>query len=248
MKAISDFGNGIMDTTVDMWYYSENDMTNPKFLGNVFPFIGNHPIEKFYEYGILDKNSQLNFLFLQQLNERMETYNILNIIPLTAHTILYEYKEKKEKSITYYGLNGCYNRYITYLINGIEKIDLLSINLVDIGNFKTSDEIKVYKTDYICGFLDTDLFYIEKKDVINYLLHILTNYLPSNVNLHLNIMKIINDDLDEISTLFIKLLDEKSNQLMETIKQSTNSNNYKDERIWDPLWTKNSVTNWVPLS
>ncbi len=33
MEKITNFGNGVMDETVDMWYYSENDATNPKFLG-----------------------------------------------------------------------------------------------------------------------------------------------------------------------------------------------------------------------
>ena len=234
MELITNFGNGVMDETVDMWYYLENDASNPKFLGNVFPFIGKYPIEKLYEYGIMNKDTKLNFLFLQSFNNMVENYDVSNIIPLASHTILYEYKVKKEKFIGYHGMNGCYNKYIDHLIHGIKEIDLLSIDLVDIVNFKESDENKVYKTDYICDLLDTDLdenqslFYIEKNDVINYLFYVLSNYLPSNVNLHLSIIKIINDDTDEISIYFLKLLDEKSNQLMESIKQSINFNNYKD--------------------
>ena len=49
MENITIFGDGYMDETVDMLYYSENDITNPKFLGNIFPFIGRDVIEKFYE-------------------------------------------------------------------------------------------------------------------------------------------------------------------------------------------------------
>jgi len=237
MKTITNFGNGVMDETVDMYYYLENDATNPKFLGNVFPFIGKYPIEKLYEYGVMNKDTQSNFLFLQLFNGMMKTYDVFSIVPLMAHTILYEYKVENEKFIGYHGLNGCYNKYINHLINGMKEIDLLSISLIDIANFKEADENKVYKTDYLYDFIDMDLdenqswFYIAKNDVINYLFYILSNYLPSNVNLHLNIIKIINDDTDEISIYFMKLLDEKSNQLMESIKQSTNSNNYKDERV-----------------
>ena len=78
------FGKGIVDENVDMWYYSENDCLNPKFLGNVFPFIGRYPIEKFYEYGIMGENKIDDFDFLENLNEFRETYEIFNIIPLTS--------------------------------------------------------------------------------------------------------------------------------------------------------------------
>ena len=56
MENITIFGDGYMDETVDMLYYSENDIANPKFLGNIFPFIGRDVIEKFYEYGIMGEN------------------------------------------------------------------------------------------------------------------------------------------------------------------------------------------------
>ena len=76
MENITIFGDGYMDETVDMLYYSENDITNPKFLGNIFPLIGRDVIEKFYEYGIMGENKIDDFYFLKNLNEFRETYEI----------------------------------------------------------------------------------------------------------------------------------------------------------------------------
>lgn len=231
MKNITVFGDGYMDETVDMYYFLENDFTNPKFLGNVFPYIGRNPIEIFYEYRIMGMNKESDFGFLQLLNQFMESYNIFNIIPLTEYTILFEYKVGKEKFIGYCGLNGRYNNYISYLIDGINKIDLSSIDLLEIENFKNSNENRVYKTDFIDLDTDNGWFYIINDDVTNYLFHLLPKYLPSNVNLDLKIMKIIKDDTDDISVGFMKLLREKSNQYMESFEKSQNSKSYKDKKV-----------------
>ena len=99
MENITIFGDGYMDETVDMLYYSENDITNPKFLGNIFPFIGRDVIEKFYEYGIMGENKIDDFYFLKNLNEFRETYEIFNIIPLTSYTILIRYWFKRKNTL-----------------------------------------------------------------------------------------------------------------------------------------------------
>ena len=221
MKTIEIFGNGfgrgVMDENVDMLYYYKNDISNPIFLGNVFPLIGRNPIEKFYEYGIIGSDIKLDYSFLQQLNQYFEKYNIFEIIPLSKHTVTFGYTLNNQKSIMFFGLSGCYSNYVTKLIDGINKIDLSKVDITDVVNFELSDEEKFFTTKKINV---TDLqsnekfFMVNKEYFINYILHILPKYLSSNMNFYLPIMSIINDDEDDISIDFRDTLVEKSNQYL----------------------------------
>ena len=213
MENITIFGDGYMDETVDMLYYSENDITNPKFLGNIFPLIGRDVIEKFYEYGIMGENKIDDFDFLENLNEFRETYEIFNIIPLTSYTILIGYWFKRKKYIGYLSNAGRYKKYITSLINGINRINLSEIDFNDVLKFDSSNTKKIMDTKKI-----KDVNNISVENIINYLLHILPQYLTDNVKLDSYIFNILNKDEDEISFNFRNLVWDKSHQYLNDIK------------------------------
>lgn len=225
MKNITIFGNGfgkgIVDENVDMWYYSENDCLNPKFLGNVFPFIGRYPIEKFYEYGIMGESEKFDFIFVQQFNEYMKKYNVITIIPLTTYSVFFEYVTKKGKKIDYFGINDRYEKYLNHLLDGIEKIDLSKIDFIDVLKFDLSDEEKILTTQKIKIVnlkSNQKKLYIHENNVINYLLHILPQYLPDNMKLNSSIFDVIDYDEDEIFFKFRNLVRDKSYQYINDIK------------------------------
>ena len=221
MENITIFGDGYMDETVDMFYYSRNDFTNPKYLGNVFPFIGRDAVEKFYEYGIMGESKEDDFVFLQKLNVFRESYEILSIIPLTTYTILVEYWFKGKKYIGYFGLDGCYKKYLNQLMNGIKKIDLSKNDFNDVLKFDSSNAKKILTTKKIKVVnlnSNQKKLCIKEENIINYLLHILPQYLPNNVKLKSSVFDVINYDKDDISFEFRNLLWDKAQQYIKKIR------------------------------
>ncbi|PHO09100.1 hypothetical protein CPG37_10910 [Malaciobacter canalis] len=127
---------------------------------------------------------------------------------------------------TFFGVSGKFNEYVSILIDTINGIDLSSIDITDVLNYELSDEKKIFSSQKINV---TDLkpnercFSINEEDFINYLLHILPQYLPSDVKLHPSIVGIINDDEDDVSIEFRDILWEKSHQYLMGMKTKINS-------------------------
>lgn len=222
MENITIFGDGYMDETVDINNYPENFLDNLKFLGDVLPFIGSYPIYKLYEYGIIGENVKFDFTFLQDFNECMKNYDVITIIPLTTYTILFEYRIEKGKNHNYFGINGSYEKYLNHLIDGIKKINLSEIDFNDVLKFDSSNAEKILTTKKIKVVnlkSNQKKLCIKEENIINYLLHILPQYLTDNVKLNSSILNIIRDDEeDEISFNFRNLVWDKSHQYLNDIK------------------------------
>lgn len=229
------------------------DLSVKGVLSVVYPNVGKEKLEYLFQSGFFcdadfnrDFNSQINILKL--LNNTIEKFNIseYTIKTLTKNVSVLEWKLNGEDNVTYIGGVGSYKGYVTHLINGLNKIKISSINYEDIVKYKSSDEEKVFNCYLQPIFIgDMDISKLSKdainkfvsnniniddvvsNDVANYLLHILQKYLPSNVITHFPMMKLINDDEDEISEYFNNLLFDLSDEYMEIIF----NNLHKDERV-----------------
>jgi hypothetical protein len=161
------------------------------------------------------------------LNKFIEMFgNNYEIFPLMKYTSLVVFQNDLEVNNSFIGLGGKYKEYVTHLIDGINKIDISKIDVTDVFNFELSDENKIFSTQKINV---TDLkpnqkvFSINEEDFINYLLHILPQYLPSDVNFHPSVIGIINDDEDDVSVKFRDTLWEKSHRYLVGMKTNINS-------------------------
>lgn len=177
--------------------------------------------------GLID-GSGGDFQLLLGLNQLIENYgDNYEINPLMKKSSSITFYINDDTVITtFFGLGGKYKEYVTHLINGINKIDLSKIDITDVMNFELSDERKIFSTQKINV---TDLkpnqkvFSIGEEDFINYLLHILPQYLPSDVKFHQTVIGIINDDEDDVSIEFIDTLWEKSHKYLVGMKTNINS-------------------------
>lgn len=172
--------------------------------------------------GLID-GSDDSFLFLSTLNQLIEEYGdnyeinplMKNFSSITFHI------DDNTIADSFYSLGDTYKEYVTHLINSIHKIDLSSIDIRDVINFELSDETKIFSTQKI-NFTDLKqnekAFSINEENFINYLLHILPQYLPSDVKFHLSVIKIINYNEDYISVLFRDTLWKKSHQYVMDMK------------------------------
>lgn len=204
------------------------DFSCSNLLSISYPTIGKDNIQKFLDDGLINENDiQLNYDFLKYLQYTINQLEInldnAEVIVLSPYTSLLVYSNNDEIQFTYSGLNGMYSKYVSTLIDSINKIDLLNI---DVLNFELSDEKKIFSTqkNNVTDLKSNqNVFSVNEEDVINYLLHILPQYLPSNVNFHSSIMEILNDDEDDISVKFRDTLLEKSHQYLMNMKTKVNS-------------------------
>lgn len=211
------------------------DLSYPNILSTIsFPKIGKDNIQKFLDGGLLDENkhqSNMGFLkYFQYCIDELEiNLNEVKVVVLSKFTSLLIYNKGDNFNTTYCGLKGKYNEYVTHLIEGINKIDILKIDIEDFLRFHIFEENKVFNTHTIKES-DTHKDFefevmVDDVSIINYLLHILPQYLPSEVNLPSEVVGFINNDTDEISKKFNYILQMKSMEFLNNIKLDEISNN-----------------------
>lgn len=209
------------------------DLSYPNVLSTMsFPKIGKDNIQMFLDDGLIGDNHQSNMMFLKFLQYSMDTLEVniddIDVITLSEYTSVLLYSKDGDVEFSFCGLKGKYNRYISQLIETIENIDITSIDLDEFIKFHIFEDNKIFKTHTVENSDENRKFNyeirIDEVSFINYILHILPQYLPSDVKLHPSIIGIINGDRDDISMKLKYLLQKKSMEYLNEVNIEDISN------------------------
>jgi hypothetical protein len=192
-------------------------------LSKTFPNISENDIEEFYKVGWLSdinlRGEDIAFMF--ELNNAVGQYGKnFTLTPLMNHSSVLSVPMEGVTMDAFFGLSGTYKKYITILMESVKKIDISTINLNDIVMFEISDKEKIFTTKKIkVKELKKNNIGVSigNEDIINYIFHILPQYLPTNVKFNKLAMLVINDDTDDISVKFKTIVFNLSKKFFENI-------------------------------